>query len=114
MGDWSGSGIRCPNCGSDDYKTVDSRPSVGSIRRRLRCQACGEKVTTYERIETDEPPVVTHELAPEVMALIDAAVERAADRAIKRYSHMTAMVRAKLRADLSRERAAQQAGQEEA
>ena len=45
--------MRCPYCGHNDLKVVDSRDSeVGeAIRRRRECLACGQRFTTYERIE---------------------------------------------------------------
>jgi transcriptional repressor NrdR len=48
--------VRCPVCGSDDDKVVDSRPAaVGdAIRRRRECRACGHRFTTFERIELPE------------------------------------------------------------
>jgi transcriptional repressor NrdR len=46
--------VRCPYCGHPDLKVVDSRDSeVGeAIRRRRECLHCGQRFTTYERIET--------------------------------------------------------------
>ena len=46
--------MRCPYCGHHDLKVVDSRDSeVGeAIRRRRECLECGQRFTTYERIET--------------------------------------------------------------
>jgi transcriptional repressor NrdR len=45
--------VRCPYCGHHDLKVVDSRDSeVGeAIRRRRECLNCGQRFTTYERIE---------------------------------------------------------------
>lgn len=45
--------MRCPGCGQDDDHVVDSRPQPGgeAIRRRRECLGCGERFTTYERIE---------------------------------------------------------------
>src|SRR6266542_4715459 len=46
--------LRCPYCGHHDLKVVDSRDSeIGeAIRRRRECLQCGQRFTTYERIET--------------------------------------------------------------
>src|SRR5260221_12213635 len=46
--------MRCPYCGHPDLKVVGSRDSeVGeAIRRRRECLQGGQRVTTYERIET--------------------------------------------------------------
>jgi transcriptional repressor NrdR len=48
--------VRCPVCGSDDDRVVDSRPvPVGdAIRRRRECRSCGHRFTTFERIELPE------------------------------------------------------------
>ncbi|MDD2426486.1 MAG: transcriptional regulator NrdR [Eubacteriales bacterium] len=45
--------MRCPYCSSNDNKVVDSRPSDddSTIRRRRECCNCGERFTTYERVE---------------------------------------------------------------
>ena len=47
--------MRCPYCGHHDLKVVDSRDSeVGeAIRRRRECLQCGQRFTTYERIEAE-------------------------------------------------------------
>lgn len=44
--------MRCPSCGNNSSKVVDSRPSEDgmSIRRRRECLACGRRFTTYERM----------------------------------------------------------------
>ncbi|MHA1860093.1 MAG: transcriptional regulator NrdR [Candidatus Asgardarchaeia archaeon] len=46
--------MRCPYCGYEETKVVDSREiSNGTIiRRRRECLRCGRRFTTYERIET--------------------------------------------------------------
>jgi len=45
--------MRCPLCGYDDTKVVDSRTSESqdAIRRRRECLSCSERFTTYERRE---------------------------------------------------------------
>lgn len=45
--------MRCPRCGSEESKVVDSRPSENNdaIRRRRECTGCGFRFTTYERCE---------------------------------------------------------------
>ena len=45
--------MKCPFCGSDATKVVDSRPADdSSIRRRRLCEECHKRFTTYEKIET--------------------------------------------------------------
>ena len=45
--------MRCPFCGHDETKVVDSRTSESqdAIRRRRECLSCAERFTTYERRE---------------------------------------------------------------
>lgn len=45
--------MRCPYCGEDHDKVIDSRAADGgsSIRRRRHCLACEKRFTTYEFIE---------------------------------------------------------------
>jgi transcriptional repressor NrdR len=45
--------MRCPKCGCQDDKVVDSRASRegATIRRRRECTACGHRFTTYEEVE---------------------------------------------------------------
>jgi len=52
--------MRCPRCGHDDNKVVDSRASKEGdvIRRRRECLSCRRRFTTYERIEEELPFVV--------------------------------------------------------
>lgn len=45
--------MKCPFCGLDTDKVVDSRSAKNgkSIRRRRECQNCNQRFTTYEYIE---------------------------------------------------------------
>lgn len=45
--------MKCPFCGFQDSKVIDSRPTEdnGTIRRRRSCLSCGKRFTTYERYE---------------------------------------------------------------
>ena len=45
--------MKCPFCGDEEDKVVDSRPSQDgkSVRRRRECASCGKRYTTYEYIE---------------------------------------------------------------
>ena len=46
--------MKCPYCGSDDTRVIDSRPADDnySIRRRRICDNCSKRFTTYEKVET--------------------------------------------------------------
>ena len=50
--------MRCPFCAHIEDKVVDSRESKegDAIRRRRECLECGQRFTTYERLE--EMPIV--------------------------------------------------------
>lgn len=52
--------MRCPRCGHDDNKVVDSRVGKDGdvIRRRRECLSCQRRFTTYERVEEELPLVV--------------------------------------------------------
>jgi transcriptional repressor NrdR len=52
--------MRCPFCGTDEDKVMDSRQSRDGreIRRRRECLACARRFTTYERIEEALPMVI--------------------------------------------------------
>ena len=46
--------MKCPYCGSEDIRVIDSRPAdeQNAIRRRRECEKFGKRFTTYERLET--------------------------------------------------------------
>ncbi|HAL32455.1 MAG TPA: transcriptional regulator NrdR [Lachnospiraceae bacterium] len=46
--------MRCPFCGHENIRVIDSRPAEenNSIRRRRVCDECGKRFTTYEKVET--------------------------------------------------------------
>ncbi len=46
--------MRCPFCGTENTKVIDSRPAddSSSIRRRRECDQCKKRFTTYEKVET--------------------------------------------------------------
>ncbi|HLO03084.1 MAG TPA: transcriptional regulator NrdR [Symbiobacteriaceae bacterium] len=49
--------MKCPFCGHDDSKVLESRHTEeGSIRRRRECVACAKRFNTYERLEV--PPLI--------------------------------------------------------
>lgn len=45
--------MKCPFCGLDNTRVIDSRPADdnSSIRRRRQCDECGKRFTTYEKVE---------------------------------------------------------------
>ena len=52
--------MRCPKCGNQDDKVIDSRSSRegSTIRRRRQCLKCDHRFTTYEEIEHEGLMVV--------------------------------------------------------
>ena len=52
--------MRCPFCGDESNKVMDSRlAGVGEeIRRRRECLECGRRFTTRERVETIVPRII--------------------------------------------------------
>jgi transcriptional repressor NrdR len=52
--------VRCPYCTHADTRVVDSRLAEpgDSVRRRRECGGCGERFTTYERVEATPVTVV--------------------------------------------------------
>ncbi|VAX10701.1 Ribonucleotide reductase transcriptional regulator NrdR [hydrothermal vent metagenome] len=52
--------MRCPFCGAQDTKVVDSRLSGegDQVRRRRECTVCKERYTTYESAELNLPRLV--------------------------------------------------------
>ncbi|MGL4254517.1 MAG: transcriptional regulator NrdR [Fusobacteriaceae bacterium] len=45
--------MKCPFCGNEDTKVIDSRAYLdgNSIKRRRECPRCDKRFTTYEKIE---------------------------------------------------------------
>jgi transcriptional repressor NrdR len=47
--------MKCPYCGSEESKTLETRDSQeNTTRRRKECISCGKRFTTYEYVETVE------------------------------------------------------------
>jgi transcriptional regulator NrdR family protein len=54
--------LACPSCGGTDTGVMDSRGTPeGWIRRRRRCNGCGERMTTYE-LNADELEATLREI----------------------------------------------------
>ncbi|MEE1275251.1 MAG: transcriptional regulator NrdR [Olegusella sp.] len=80
--------MRCPKCGCEESKVVDSRPSDSndSIRRRRECVECGYRFTTYERREEVPLQVIKKDGTKEAFSrskimhgLVTATVKRNVD-----------------------------------
>ena len=73
--------MKCPKCGVDDDKVLDSRSARegAAIRRRRECVKCGHRFTTYEEIDRDEVLVVKKggRREPFDRSKVDKAIRRA-------------------------------------
>jgi transcriptional repressor NrdR len=51
--------VHCPYCSHSSTKVVESRlPEPAAVRRRRECERCGERFTTYERVEATPVTVI--------------------------------------------------------
>ncbi|MBR4579601.1 MAG: transcriptional regulator NrdR [Lachnospiraceae bacterium] len=73
--------MKCPYCGHENTRVIDSRPAEenNSIRRRRACDECGKRFTTYEKVETIPLIIIKKDLNREAFdrAKIEAGVLRA-------------------------------------
>lgn len=55
--------MKCNQCHSDDIKVIESRDVAEgqAIRRRRMCVACGQRFTTYERLERPQLIIVKND-----------------------------------------------------
>jgi transcriptional repressor NrdR len=76
--------MRCPFCGADDSKVIDSRLSAegDAIRRRRACTECNERFTTYETAELTMPRLIKRDQSREVFdeAKLRAGIMRALEK----------------------------------
>ena len=45
--------MKCPNCGGENFSTVDSRWGEGLVRRRRECRSCFTRFNTIEITELE-------------------------------------------------------------
>lgn len=59
--------MKCPFCGKENTKVIDSRPSDDdtSIRRRRVCEGCSRRFTTYENVEVHPVVVIKKDMSRE-------------------------------------------------
>lgn len=52
--------MKCPFCGYEETKVLDSRPAGNgnSVRRRRECLKCNSRFTTYERFEENKIRII--------------------------------------------------------
>ena len=73
--------MKCPFCGHESTRVIDSRPAEenNSIRRRRACNECDKRFTTYEKVETIPLIIIKKDNNREIYdrAKIEAGVLRA-------------------------------------
>ena len=57
--------MRCPYCGKEENKVIDTRESDETIRRRRQCLECKRRYTTYERVAQTGLMVIKQDLRRE-------------------------------------------------
>ena len=68
--------MKCPYCGADDTKVIDSRPAEdnNAIRRRRQCEKCNKRYTTYEKVESIPIIVIKKDNIREGMDFVEATL----------------------------------------
>ena len=102
--------MKCPFCGFEESKVVDSRPADDGerIRRRRECLGCGKRFTTYEVIETVPVIVIKKDKSREAFdrnKLINGLLRACANRpiSIAEIEKIVDDIEAKLQNSLDRE-----------
>ena len=102
--------MKCPYCGYEESKVIDSRPADEGerIRRRRECLKCGKRFTTHEVIETVPIVVVKRDKSREVFdrAKLTAGILRACEKrpvSVQQIEKMVDEIEAKLQSSLDRE-----------
>ncbi len=88
--------MKCPRCGKDNDKVLDSRTARegAAIRRRRECLSCGNRFTTYEELEFDEVLVIKRDGSrqPFDRQKIERAIRRACGKRPVSDDQIRAMV----------------------
>ena len=110
--------MKCPFCGRDNTRVVDSRPveDTNSIRRRRMCESCGKRFTTHEVIETVPIIVVKRDKSREVFDRnkLTGGILRACEKrpvSIEQIENMVNDIEAQLQSSLDREITSKQIGE---
>jgi len=102
--------MRCPACEHNSTRVLDSRPvdEYKSIRRRRECEVCGNRFTTFEKVEEIPLIVVKKEGTREefsrdkiLRGLIKACEKRPV--ALKQLEEMTGEIEKELRSNATSE-----------
>lgn len=110
--------MKCPYCGFEESKVIDSRPTDEGerIRRRRECLRCSKRFTTYEVIETVPIIVIKKDKSREVFdrnKLINGLLRACANRPISvgTLEHIVDEIEARLQNSLDREVTSTQIGE---
>ena len=110
--------MKCPYCGFEESKVIDSRSADDGerIRRRRECLRCGKRFTTHEVIETVPIIVVKRDKSREVFDRnkLTAGILRACEKrpvSLKQIEGMVDRIEAKLQSMLDREITTMQIGE---
>lgn len=110
--------MKCPFCGYEESKVVDSRPTDEStrIRRRRECLKCSGRFTTYEVVESVPIVVVKRDKSREVFnrdKLLSGLLKSCEKRPVSMETLVRAVdeIEAKLQNSLDREITSQQIGE---
>ena len=110
--------MKCPYCGFEESKVIDSRSADDGerIRRRRECVKCGKRFTTHEVIETVPIIVVKRDKSREVFDRnkLTAGILRACEKrpvSLKQIEGMVDRIEAKLQSMLDREITTMQIGE---
>ncbi|MBQ3265674.1 MAG: transcriptional repressor NrdR [Ruminococcus sp.] len=102
--------MKCPYCGYEESKVIDSRPADEGerIRRRRECLKCGKRFTTHEVIETVPIVVVKRDKSREVFDRnkLTAGILRACEKrpvSIEQIEKMVDAIETQLQSSLDRE-----------
>ncbi len=102
--------MKCPYCGFEESKVIDSRPADEGerIRRRRECLKCGKRFTTHEVIETVPIVVVKRDKSREVFDRnkLTAGILRACEKrpvSVQQIEKMVDDIEAQLQSSLDRE-----------
>ncbi len=102
--------MKCPYCGYEESKVIDSRPADEGerIRRRRECLSCSKRFTTHEVIETVPIIVVKRDKSREVFDRnkLTAGILRACEKrpvSLDQIEKVVDSIEASLQASLDRE-----------
>ena len=110
--------MKCPYCGYEESKVIDSRSADDGerIRRRRECLNCGKCFTTHEVIETVPIIVVKRDKSREVFDRnkLTAGILRACEKrpvSLTQIEEMVNNIEAKIQSSLDREITTMQIGE---